>query len=445
MSKKVKTAKRRWLRGFSLIGMVVIGAAAAPLISKFASLYEEKPGSQMAVYQTAHFIIHSDFDARYVKFLQSNLEPFYDEMTAGFFTVGWDKPLDIYYSKSQADTKKLLANFGYNEDVGYGIYIHKLKAIFSHREMTAGGFSGLGTLYHEIIHHFVDINYGTPPTWFNEGLATFLGEEVRFVNGKLTLGCPNPWREYILRQMLESGFEIDINNLTSLTSWQFYNDSSNYHPARALFYWMYENGHLSEYMKNAKSQGYDIEVLERTVARRSSQINSELTAFIKSNCYPAALFQAGRRTGNIRDKKAFFQQSLCIKPDYYPAVIELARCFYDEKDYQRCKDILSPVLKEPHCKDYAPANEMIAKIYFAQNDFTNAMTHYTIAWESSVHYEYRYLHAYMIGNCCHELGDFAKAKYWYDLFLTENWEPEKDPQSVSYAQTYKPAPKPATP
>ena len=125
-------------------------------------------------YESQHFIIHSDLDSRYVKIIQSNIESFYEKILSEFFSKGWETPLAIYYSETQSDTQKLIAGFGYNDEIHYGIYVSALKAIFTHRKMDSGGLSGLGTVYHEIVHRFVDLNYDRPPTWFNEGLATFL-------------------------------------------------------------------------------------------------------------------------------------------------------------------------------------------------------------------------------------------------------------------------------
>ncbi|MFI4910510.1 MAG: tetratricopeptide repeat protein [Sedimentisphaeraceae bacterium JB056] len=429
------------LKNIIIVCAVIIGVLTAIFtFAVIATTYKTRNSQTshaMPAYTSSHFVIHSNMDVRYVKFLQSNLEPFYEKMQNSYFAKGWDKPLDIYYTKSQSETRKLLAGIGCGQDIGYGVYISGLKAIFTHREMDSGGYSGLGTIYHEIIHYFVELNYDNAPAWFNEGLATFLGEQVRYVNNQLTLGCPNPWREHILAQMIESKFRIDVKYITSLSTRQFYRNNYNYHPTRALFFWMYKNGYLCDYMRNVKTSGYSLDTLEKTVSKPASQINTELLAFIKINCYPAAYYYKGRSLKNTEEKKACFQKALQIKGDYYPAMLELARCSYKETDYENTKAILSQILKEQNCTEYAKAHEMIADIYYEKKEFPEALTHYKCSWENSVCNEYRYWLAYRAGGCWHYMKNTEKAKHWYGLYIDNNWQPDKEPNAVKYAQNYK--------
>ena len=284
-----------WINRYFLVGVAIIMGVAALGICEEGALQQSKvvDTSHLIPYKSDHFVILSDFDSRYVKFLQINLEAFYDGMIGEFFQNGWDKPLDIYYSKSQADTQKLLVGLGYKGAVNYAVYSDLIGAIFSHRNMTSGSTSGLGTLYNQIIYRFIDMNYKNSPIWFNEGLAAFLGEEVRCVEGKLTLGCPNPWREQRLRLMIEEGFKIEVKRMIYFNSWYFSYKEEYRHPLRALFYWMYENDFLTEYMQIVKTKGYGFEVLEEVTGKSYEQMDTELLAFIKSNCYPAAYYQDG--------------------------------------------------------------------------------------------------------------------------------------------------------
>ena len=156
----------------------------------------------------------------------------------GRFEQGWQEPLKINYFEKQSDTQ---AYCGDKEKIYYGIYVPSKNAILTHRLMDHGGLAGLGTLFHEITHHFVRMNYSNPPAWFNEGLTSFLSEQTRIVNGKLSLGHPNPWREQALRDMIENGNVIDVCYYTTLDEESFYADRKNYHPLRAMFYWLYVN------------------------------------------------------------------------------------------------------------------------------------------------------------------------------------------------------------
>ena len=169
-------------------------------------------------YTSQHFVINSDLDPRYVNIIQLNVEAYYENLVGQYFAKGWSKPLRIYYSEKQLDTQQLLLNkYKHKSKVGYGRYIDSEPAVYTHQFMNDGGHSGWGTLFHEITHHFVGLNYKKAPAWFNECLATFLGEQTRIVQGKLTVGRPNPWRERRLRDMIENGQRIDIKFLTTYT------------------------------------------------------------------------------------------------------------------------------------------------------------------------------------------------------------------------------------
>ncbi len=388
-------------------------------------------------YESEHFVIHSELDSSYVNIIQSNIESFYDKIAYEYFPVGWEQPLQIFYSKTQSDTRKLLAKVGSDTDVNYGVYISSLNSIFTHREMDAGGYSGLGTVFHEIVHHFVELNFQNTPAWFNEGLATFLGEQVRCVNDRLTLGNPNPWREQILRGMMEKGFKIDVKYITSLGTRKFYDNYNNYHPTRALFLWVYHEGYLKQYIKNAKQYGYSLEVLEKTVGKSHKEINVKLQEFVKKICFPAAYYQDGLKARSLAEKKKFYHKSLSIKPDYSPAMLEMANCFYREKNLQDCQAILNLIANDLYCIEYVRAHEMLGHIYYSQKDYAKAVQYYETAWNYGSFDIYRYQTAYSAGCCYHFLGNHVKAKQWLKVFLEGNWQPGKSEDKIKFAEKYQ--------
>ena len=135
--------------------------------------------------------------------------------------------------------------------------------------------------------------------------------------------------------------------------------------------------------------------------------------------------------------KTLFQKALQIKPDYYPAKLELAKCFSAEGNNQKCKELLSDILEKSYTKEYFAANETMAGIFCRQRDFAHALAYFQQAWESSQHSEYRYYNSYMTAICYHELGNSAKAKVWFDVFLSENWEPQRDINMLNFAKNYR--------
>jgi len=388
--------------------------------------------------QSPHFIIDSDLDTRYLRIIQLNVEAYYENMVGHYFAKGWKKPLKIYYLEKQSDAQELLNKHGYKREIGYGYYTGGSKpAIYTHRFMDNGGVTGLGTLFHEITHHFIHLNYRKVPTWFNEGLATFLGEQTRIVKGKLTVGRPNPWRERILRNMIEKGQQINVRLLTKLTTdSKFHKWKPAYHVARAFFYWLSETNLLDKYLKNVQQKGYGLPILEETAGKSYREINKELLAFIKTSCYPAAYYEDGCRTKDLEQKKKFFEKALEIKPDYQPAILELSRCLYKNKDYEKCRKHLGEILADAESTKYRAALWLVAGSYYAEKDYTKALEYYKKALEYSDYNENKYELYYWIANCHHYLKDYETARKLHKKFLDNNWEPDRLPKKVAYAKEY---------
>ena len=389
-------------------------------------------------YTSQRFIIDSNLDTRYLRIIQLNIEAYYENIASRYFTKGWKKPLKIYYLEKQSDAQELLNKHGYKREIGYGYYTGSSKpAIYTHRFMDNGGVTGLGTLFHEITHHFIRLNYRKVPTWFNEGLATFLGEQTRIVKGKLTVGRPNPWRERILRNMIENGQQINVRLLTKLTTdSKFHKWKPAYHVARAFFYWLSETNLLDKYLKNVQQKGYGLPILEETAGKSYREINKELLAFIKTSCYPAAYYEDGCRTKDLEQKKTFFEKALEIKPDYQPAILELARCFYKNRDYEECRVLLKPMLDDLQSTKYRDTLYLMGGSYYAEKIYAKALEYYEKAWEYSDYNEYKHELAYWIANCHHYLEDPENAKQWYKRFLEENWDPKRRAKWVAYAHDY---------
>lgn len=391
------------------------------------------PVTKGATYRTAHFTIHSDMDSRYVSFIVENAESFYESMLDTYFDKGWQEPLGIVYSRSQSDTQKL---FGDKQKIYYGIYVPSKNAIYTHRYMDDGGTSGWGTLFHEITHHFVRMNFVKPPTWFNEGLTCILSEHARVVMGRLSLGRPNPWREHRLRDMLNGGYKVDVKHLTRMSNKEFDSSRDNYHPLRALFYFLYEKGFLLDYVKNVKGRGYDTSVLEQTCRATSDEIGRDVLKFIKSHCYAGAYLQDAYLAKDISSRKAALTRSLELKPGYRPAQMELARCFYREKDYDNCTLMVAQVLQDRYCPERKDALKLCGDMCYTKKKYAEAIEFYERALEYSEGWEYSYQISYCIANSSHGLRNIENAVKWHRHFLESNWEPERLQKWTDYSKGY---------
>src|SRR4030042_1198054 len=117
-------------------------------------------------FQSSHFVVQGDLDPRYMQLVLTNAEAYYENLQGQCFRTGWEKPLTIYYCKTQSDTQQLLDKNGRKIKADYGFYDSREPAVYTHRLMNDGGISGWGTMFHEITHHFIRLNYRGCPEWF---------------------------------------------------------------------------------------------------------------------------------------------------------------------------------------------------------------------------------------------------------------------------------------
>ncbi len=387
-------------------------------------------------YRSKHFIVEGDVDARYIQFVLANAEAYCGEMEANYYSSAGDKPVIIYFSERQSDTQRLFRRHGIAGQPRYGLYSPDPPSIYMHRLLDTGDLTGWGTLFHEMTHHFVAVNYENAPAWFDEGLATILGEQARIVRGKVDLGKPNPWREHALREMIEDGFRIDIEKLVSLSRADFNKNTASYHPLRALFYWLHHQGKLQTYMRAARESGYGLRVLEEVVGRSRPQINAALAEFIKSHCYAGAYVYEGRQANDKADIERAYLQALGLKPDYRAARVELARHYFHTGNSDKSREYLAELL---NCRDHVEcfdAAELMGHILYAEKDFAGALEHYLRARENSQYNEYAYGLCFWMANCHHSLNDYDQAFALHHRFLEENWEPQRLSMQVEFSRQY---------
>jgi len=385
-----------------------------------------------------HFTINSDLHPSYVRLVGANAEAYYEGLAQQYFQRGWREPLTIYYSRTQSDTQKLLNEHGLDVQVTCGYYEPNTPAVYAHRFMDNTEPGGWGTLFHQITHHFVRQNFQNPPEWFDEGLACFLGEQTQIVKAKLIVTEPNPIVEKILKSKIDEGRgrSLRIKRLLSTSKESFYGWSVGPQFAQTLFYWLSENAQLQQYLKNVQKKGYEFPVLEETVSMPFGRINTELARFIRKNSYAAVHMEEGRQAENHAQKKEALLKALEIKPDYHPALLDLAKCYSLTKDNDKCRAYLEQILDDPQSCKYRQAAMLMGNNYYNHKDYAKAVGYYKKAWEYSDYYEYKYRLAHRIANCCNYLNDTETAAKWYEKFLDCNWEPEKTQTSIEYAREY---------
>jgi tetratricopeptide (TPR) repeat protein len=387
-------------------------------------------------YHTDHFTINSDLNPLYVEFIQANAEAYYANMQKQYFEIAWRKPLTIYYSRTQADTQKLLEERGHYANVDRGYYEPNVPAVYTYQLMNNGELNGWDSLFHEITCHFIHQNFQEPPEWFNEGLRCFLRDQTRIVSGKLIVTQPNPEVGQILKSRIDERKRFNIKRLFSSSKEQLYGWPGGCQFAQVFFYWLNETGQLRQYLQDAQQKGYEVEVLEETLATSFGKINMELADFIEAGCDAAAHLQNARQAEDHAQRQQAFLKVLEIESDYGAARLELAKCYNLAKDYENCRKHLKQIFNDPQSAEFLQAATLMARTYYDQQDYANALEYYNKAWEYSGCYEYKYKLAYRIGNCYYRLENPECATKWYKEFLDCNWEPDKNKAIIDYAKKY---------
>jgi len=387
-------------------------------------------------YHTDHFTVNSDLVPAYIQFVQANAEAYYANVQQRYFPTGWRKPLKIYYSKTQADTRNLLREHAHNDNVDCARYEPNVPAVYTHQFMNNGELNGWNTLFHQITCHFIHQNFQNPPEWFNEGLTSFLRDHARIVRRKLVLAEPNPNMIQILKSEIDGGRTFAIKHLFSTTKKQLHGLPGRCQFAQVFFYWLNETEQLKQYLANAQQRGYEVSVLQETLSKSLTKINNELADFIEANYQAAVHLQDGRQAQDHPQKQQAFLDALQLKPDCHAVCLELAKCYNHTGDYENCRKHLKQILNDPESTEFLRAATLMANTYYNQKDYTNALEYYNKAWEYSDCYEYKYKVAYRIGNCYEHLENPQCAAQAYKDYFNYNWEPDENKKAADHARQY---------
>lgn len=141
---------------------------------------------------TEHFAIAYRIDEKKMDNLQHYLESFFNQIYARYFKRELAQNIKIVYFETRSGFSRLTGSNA------YGFYRREEKTIFTY------GRSGHGTLWHELIHAFLDQNQSChPEQWFEEGLASFY-EMALLVKGQVSEGYTN-WRLPALQKAIRVG------------------------------------------------------------------------------------------------------------------------------------------------------------------------------------------------------------------------------------------------
>lgn len=170
-------------------------------------------------------------------------------------TIGWATALlkDAYFEHDPPDAPTVWL---FRDDASYRRWA---KQLFDDEPDTPYGYftaehnalvmnisTGGGTLVHELVHPFIDANFPSCPSWFDEGLAS-LYEQCGERDGKI-VGFEN-WRLPGLQAHINAGTNPTFETLTHTSRDAFYADETGVHYAQAryLAFYLQHEGLLRRY------------------------------------------------------------------------------------------------------------------------------------------------------------------------------------------------------
>jgi hypothetical protein len=183
-----------------------------------------------------------------------------------FFASQPDRILDIWLLGSAESYENVAyALTGAKADTPYGFFSPSAGALIIN--IATGG----GTLVHEIVHPFMEANFPSVPSWYNEGLGSLYeqsGEE-----GGHIVGYPN-WRLAGLKHAITRRALPGFSELMAMNSHQFYEQDrgDNYAQARYLLLYLQEKGLLltfhREFLRARKTDPTGVNTLRRVLGEK---------------------------------------------------------------------------------------------------------------------------------------------------------------------------------
>jgi hypothetical protein len=190
-----------------------------------------------------------------------------------YFTCRPQTILDIWLFKDEAGYDAHVARlFAGSPSTPFGFYSRQYGALVMN--IATGG----GTLVHEIVHPYIEVNFPDCPPWFNEGLGS-LYEQSAERNGRI-VGLTN-WRLAGLKRAIRERRTLPFRALMEKSVGEFYGDETGIHYAesRYLLYYLQEQGLLqryyAEFVKNRASDPAGHRTLSDVLSEK------DLTAFQK--------------------------------------------------------------------------------------------------------------------------------------------------------------------
>lgn len=184
-------------------------------------------------YTQKYFNIAYRSSEEQMNFLLYTLKIFFKQMYPVYFKYEPTYPFKIVYFKNKKEFSR------YTGSEAYGFYLPKTKTLYTYAN------SGEGTLWHELIHAFVDANIDhSVQQWFSEGFASFYEMGAVYAN-KFHEGYTN-WRHPTLKKQIRKNDFLPLNEFLEE---KYMSEDFGYAKARFLFCYLWINNKMPEFVK----------------------------------------------------------------------------------------------------------------------------------------------------------------------------------------------------
>jgi hypothetical protein len=353
----------RWLRHLAVAAAAALAAGAAvaqqppELLVREASAEAQAAvraelGSGFRLLETDHFRVISDTSPRYHRMVGGVLEQFYQLVHPRFFEREM-APLPFYLIDGGTDFARFMTARGLPNADGYGLYEADSRVLYARRYFPDGRESGVGTLFHEVMHAMLHAEFGPamPAAWFNEGFAS-LFEQGRVLRGQWVYGNPNPWREAPFRVAFEAGEVPALARLLRAPDSAFGLEAAQrntwYNAGRSLFLSvLLQQGEpaLRAFVQSLRAGAAPERALEKATGLPLAQVESQWHRSIREVNYGGDYLERGSRP----DGFAILVEGARLHPGYGNLRAQLAAAYLARRDRDAAVLHARAALKDPRC------------------------------------------------------------------------------------------------
>jgi len=292
----------RTVRLAALVGLsalLAVPAAGLPL-GLAAARYLPPPASLPAERRTGHFEIHTDLGPAELDHHARFLEGFVECFQARYFPVRQRRRLRVFLFADAAGYEAWVRP-RYATCSPYGFYLRRSNVV------VANLGSGLGTVTHELVHHFVAVSFAEPPPkWINEGFAAFFEKFIAGLDAdgrlELSLGYFHD------RRFPEVKRNVERLKLAELAAAPDPDQST----ARSLALFLHRRGRLADLVNRARvarGAGDGLGLLEAACGKPTAEVEREWKDFLRAQPVDADVLLVEQSACMQREEWAAWQEA----------------------------------------------------------------------------------------------------------------------------------------